>query len=228
MNKVHVLLSLALVAFGCSADTPAPASMPEPTTDDEKTIYALGVGLSRQIAPFHLSAAELEILKAGLTDGATRASTSVSPETYREKIAQLADVRSAAAAADQKKAGAAFLDRATAEEGARKLATGLVLKTIREGTGKSPMLADTARVRYSGRLIDGTVFDSTSDEAQPAALPMGQVIPCLAQVLQLMKEGGKARLVCPSNLAYGDRGLPPSIPPGATLTFEVELIEVAK
>lgn len=226
MTKSYPLLSLALVAFGCSANSPAPA--PEPKTDEEKTIYALGVGLSRQIAPFHLSAAELQILKAGLTDGATSRATQVSPESYREQIAQLADARSAAAAADQKKAGAAFLERAAGEEGARKLDSGLVLKTLREGTGKVPMLADTVRVRYTGKLIDGTVFDTTSDEAEPAALPMGQVIPCWAQALQLMQEGGKARVVCPSDLAYGDRGLPPSIPPGATLAFEVELVEVAK
>jgi len=228
MSKTSLVLCLALAAYGCSASPPTSAPAPEARSDEEKTIYALGVGLSRQIAPFHLSAAELEILKAGLTDGATRGGAALDPEPYREKIAALADARSAAAATDQKKAGAAFLERAAAEEGARKLGTGLVLKTLREGTGNSPLLSDSIRVRYTGTLIDGTVFDTTSDEKEPALLPMGQVIPCWSQALQLMKEGGKARVVCPSSLAYGDRGLPPSIPPGATLIFEVELVQIAK
>ncbi len=226
MKKASVLLCLGLVAIGCSAQ--APAGAPEPKTEDEKAIYALGLGLSRQIAQFHLTEAELEVLKAGLTDGALNRPAKVDVEAYREKIAKIAEARGTAASADQKKAGAAFLEKAAAEEGARKLPTGLVMKTLQEGTGKNPMLNDSVKVRYRGTLIDGTVFDSTTGEKEPATLPMGRVIPCWAQALQLMKEGGKAKLVCTSDLAYGDRGLPPTIPPGATLVFDVELVEVAK
>lgn len=226
MKRTFALACVSLLCAGCSAGTTAEA--PEPKTDDEKAIYALGLGLSRQVVPFHLSEAELELLKAGLSDGALGRKAKVDLEAYREKLAQIADTRGAAAATEHRKAGAAYLEKAAAEDGAKKLPTGLVMKTLVEGTGKSPMLSDSVRVRYTGTLVDGTVFDSTSGEKEPATLPMGSVIPCWAQGLQLMKEGGKARIVCPADLAYGDRGAPPSIEPGATLSFEVELVEIVK
>lgn len=226
MKRTFALACLTVLTAGCAAGTPAQA--PEPKTEEEKAIYALGLGLSRQIESFHLSAAELEILKAGLADGALGRKTKVDVETYREKIAQMADARSAAAAVEYRKTGAAYVEKAAAENGARKLPTGLVITSLVEGKGASPLLTDSVKVRYTGALIDGTVFDSTAGEKEPATLPMGSMIPCWAQGLQLMKEGGKARLVCPADLAYGDRGAPPSIQPGATLVFEVELVEIAK
>jgi FKBP-type peptidyl-prolyl cis-trans isomerase FkpA len=226
MKRTLALVCLSLLCAGCTAGTPA--QTPEPKTEEEKAIYALGLGLSRQVVPFHLSEAEIEILKAGLADGALGRKAKVDMETYREKIAQMADARGAAAAVEHRKAGTAYLEKAAAEEGARKLPTGLVMKTLQEGSGKSPMLGDSVKVRYKGTLIDGTVFDSTSGEKEAATLPMGGVIPCWAQGLQLMKEGGKAKLVCPADLAYGDRGAPPTIQPGATLVFDVELVEIVK
>lgn len=231
-KKILVLLCTISLALACSANAPgnapASASAREPKTEDEKAIYALGVGMSRQIVPFHLTEAEMEILMAGLSDGATNRARKVDVEAYRERIAQIADARNTAVAGEAKEAGAAYALKAAAEKGARKLPTGLVMTTIEEGTGKSPMLADTVKVRYKGTLIDGTAFDSTLGEAEPATLAMGRVIPCWAQALQLMKEGGKARIVCPSDLAYADTGLLPRIMPGATLVFDVELIEVKR
>jgi len=100
--------------------------------------------------------------------------------------------------------------------------------TIKAGTGPTPKPSDTVKVHYHGTLTDGTVFDSSVQRGQPATFQLSGIIPCWKEGLQLMKVGGKSRLVCPPELAYGDRGAPPRIKPGATLVFEVELLEIAK
>ncbi len=126
----------------------------------------------------------------------------------------------------EKQAGQAYLDRIATEPGARKTASGLVYLLIAEGSGASPARTDRVKVHYTGKLTNGTVFDSSVPRGQPATFGLNEVIPCWTEALQLMKVGGKARIISPSNLAYGDRGAPPDIPPGATLDFEVELLDV--
>ena len=121
--------------------------------------------------------------------------------------------------------GPSFLDRAAAEPGAVKSPTGLVMRTLVEGAGEAPKESDTVRVHYVGQFIDGVVFDSSVERNKPAEFPVGKVIACWTEGLQKMKAGGKSRLVCPSDLAYGDQGRP-TIPPGAALIFDVELLEV--
>ena len=96
----------------------------------------------------------------------------------------------------------------------------------KKGTGASPKATDTVKVHYKGTLVDGKTFDSSYDRGEPAQFPLNGVIPCWTEGVQKMAVGGKAKLVCPPAIAYGDRGSPPVIPPGATLVFEVELLEV--
>ena len=105
-------------------------------------------------------------------------------------------------------------------------APALTYKSLREGRGASPTAADTVKVNYRGTLVDGTEFDSSYKRNQPATFPLGRVIPCWTQGVQRMKVGGKAELVCPPELAYGDRGAGGVIPPRATLRFEIELLEI--
>ena len=105
---------------------------------------------------------------------------------------------------------------------------GLQYKVLVSGKGPQPKASDTVSAHYKGTLTDGSVFDSSIERGQPAVFPLSQVIPCWTQALQLMKVGGKSRLVCPPDLAYGDRGQPPRIKPGATLVFEVELLDIEK
>jgi FKBP-type peptidyl-prolyl cis-trans isomerase FkpA len=128
--------------------------------------------------------------------------------------------------AQEKQNGQAYLDKAAAQPGAKRTASGLLYVSIKEGAGASPSPVDRVKVHYTGKLIDGTVFDSSVRRGQPATFGLNQIIACWQEGLQLMKAGGKARIVSPSNLAYGDRGAPPDILPGATLDFEIELIEV--
>lgn len=215
--------ALVLVALITS-----PGAAQELKTDDDKALYAIGLTLSDRLAPFGLSAAELEIVKAGLTDGVLGRERKVDPRAHMSRIQQLRQARAAVVAAAEKKAGQAFLARAATEPGARKTESGLVVTTLTPGTGPAPGPTDKVKVHYHGTLSDGSVFDSSVQRGQPATFPLNGVIRCWTEGLQLMKVGGKSRLVCPAEIAYGDRGAPPRIKPGATLIFEVELLEIVK
>jgi FKBP-type peptidyl-prolyl cis-trans isomerase FkpA len=120
----------------------------------------------------------------------------------------------------------AYLDKAAVEPGAQKTASGLVYRELKPGTGASPKATDTVKVHYRGTLTDGKEFDS-SYGGQPLEFPLNRVIRAWTEGVQMMKVGGKAQLVCPANLAYGERGAPPDIPGGATLVFEVELLGIS-
>jgi len=108
-----------------------------------------------------------------------------------------------------------------------KTATGIVITTLKEGTGASPKSSDTVKVHYRGTLTNGKEFDSSYGRGQPATFPLNRVIPCWTEGVQTMKVGGKAKLLCPPALAYGKSGSGP-IPPDSTLIFEVELLEILK
>lgn len=202
-----------------------PASAPAPMTDEEKTIYAIGLSISRSLSPLDLSPDELEIIKRALSDAAA-GKAAVNLEEWGSKIQPLTQTRSARALDKQKAGSKAYLDKAAAEPGASKTESGLVYREITAGTGASPKPADTVKVNYRGTLIDGTEFDSSYRRNEPASFPLNGVIPCWTEGMQKMKVGGKATLVCPSDVAYGDQGRS-SIPGGATLIFEIELLDVS-
>jgi len=115
-----------------------------------------------------------------------------------------------------------------ADAAATPVADGIEITQIVEGTGASPAATDVVVVHYHGTFPDGQVFDSSVQRGEPARFPLNRVIPCWTQGLQKMKVGGKSKLVCSPQTAYGERGAPPRIPPNATLHFEVELLDIAK
>lgn len=215
-----VVLVLAMLAV------PTPALGQDPKSEDDKALYAIGYSLAERLGPFALSAAELEMVKAGLADGVLGRPRKADPRAYMERIQQLRTTRAAVVAAAEKKAGDAFLAKAAAAAGAKKTESGIVITTVTPGTGSSPKATDKVKVHYHGTLTDGSVFDSSVQRGQPATFPLNGVIKCWTEGVQQMKVGGKSRLVCPSELAYGERGAPPRIKPGATLIFEVELLEI--
>jgi FKBP-type peptidyl-prolyl cis-trans isomerase FkpA len=227
MTHRSPFVAAALLALAAVLASPASAQK-APSTDDEKTIYALGVSVARNLEPFSLTPEELEVLFSGMRDEVAGKQPAVALEEYGPRIRTLAEARTNATAAKEKEAGQAFLAKEAAAPGAKKSATGLVTRTIEEGTGASPTSEDRVRVHYTGTLRDGKVFDSSEKRGEPVEFQLGGVIPCWTEALQGMKVGGKAHLTCPPEIAYGDRGFPGSIPPGATLAFDVHLLEIVK
>jgi FKBP-type peptidyl-prolyl cis-trans isomerase FkpA len=221
------VLSWSLIA-GLALVTVVEAAGPEPTTEDQKVLYVLGVAVSQNLAMFNLSEAELEMVKVGLSDGILHKPPKADLQTYGPKLQELQKSRMAAVAAEEKKAGQAYLAKAAAEPGATKTASGLIIKPLTPGKGPMPKATDKVKVHYQGMLTDGTVFDSSVQRGEPATFPLNGVVKCWNEALQLMKVGEKSRVICPADLAYGERGAPPRIKPGATLVFEIELLAIVQ
>lgn len=227
-----LLLGFAVVAGGCQKKEATPAATPSPAamSEDEKAVLALGAAIGQQAAQsvkaLNLSPAELELLKKGLAASLAGEKPQYDIQEYGPKLQARAEAQAGVAAAGEKAKSAVFRDAAAAEPGAVKTASGLVFKTLTPGSGASPKATDTVSVHYHGTLPDGKVFDSSVQRGQPAEFQLNQVIPCWTEGVQRMKVGEKAKLVCPSEIAYGDRGAGPDIGPGATLVFEVELLAV--
>ncbi|MCC7330187.1 MAG: FKBP-type peptidyl-prolyl cis-trans isomerase [Gammaproteobacteria bacterium] len=224
-----ILLGAVSLTAACQQkppEEPKAASM----TEEQKAIYVYGAAIGEQIAQqnkqLRLTPAELEIFRNGFGDTVSGKQPAVKIEEYEGKFRELAQARVAANAADAKTAGDAFLAKAAAQEGAVKTDSGLVIRTITPGKGGAhPTATDTVKVHYHGTLPDGTVFDSSVQRGEPAEFALNRVIPCWTEGVQRMTVGEKVQLVCPAALAYGDRNAGP-IPPGSTLSFEVELLAI--
>ena len=219
MYRIIVAILVALLAMPAFA-----ASVPK--TEDQKTLYAIGVVVSKQLSVFNFSPEELKFVIQGLNDAAAGKKLVTEPEPYQNQINTLAQARIKVTTEKEKVKSQAFLDKAAKEKGAQKLESGLIYTSLTEGSGAQPKATDKVKVHYSGSFIDGKVFDSSIKRGQPAEFPLNQVIKCWTEGVGMMKVGGKAKLICPSTIAYGDNGRPPAIPGGATLVFEVELLDV--
>ena len=224
--RYWILFSSLGLFMACNrASGPGSAAAPKLETEEQKTLYALGLLLGGNVQSFALTPEELEIVKAGLADAATGATPQVELDTYGPQVNELARSRAASGAEEARKKGKEFADGVAKETGATQTPSGVVIRTITAGSGASPTASDVVKVHYEGKLVDGTVFDSSIQRGEPIEFQLSGVVPCWTEALQTMKKGGKAQVVCPSSAAYGDRGSPPTIPPGATLSFEVELID---
>lgn len=221
---MHRLVIAALVAL---LAIPAFAAE-EPKTEEQKTLYAIGLAVARQLSVFNLTPPELELVQQGLADALTGKKTVVELETYNPKIQVLANERRKAQGEKLAAATREFVEKAAKEKGAVKTASGLIYQSLKEGSGPSPAPTDKVSVHYRGTLVDGKEFDSSFKRGQPAEFPLNGVIKCWTEGLQMMKTGGKAKLVCPAEIAYGERGAGGLIPPNSTLLFEVELLEIKK
>lgn len=230
MRRFVTLVVLSSVGLGVQAQSPAPPAAPVPAaagsalTDEQKSIYAVGLLMNRTLKQFDLSPDELSLVLRALADGAA-GTPAVDLKEWGPQIEVLAEARHGRVVAREKAAAAAFLNEAATEIAAIRTPSGLVYRDMSLGAGPSPGPRDTVRVHYRGTLIDGTVFDSSYDRNEPVAFRLGEVVPCWTEGVQRMKVGGKARFVCPSDLAYGDAGSP-GIPGGAALVFDVELIGI--
>jgi FKBP-type peptidyl-prolyl cis-trans isomerase FkpA len=226
----HRIASFACCLCILAASGAVRAQVPE--TEEQKTVYALGLAVAQNLKAFNLSPEEVKLLVAGLTSGLANEKPPFDLNPYKEKLNALAQSRTAARAAKEREASTKFLADAAAQKGAQKKTSGLIYKETKAGSGDAPTTKDTVKVEYTGKRRDGSVFDSSIERGKPADFPLGRMIPCWTEGLQLMKPGGKAMITCPADLAYGDTGLPPGagdmIAPGAALQFDVELVSVEK
>jgi FKBP-type peptidyl-prolyl cis-trans isomerase FkpA/FKBP-type peptidyl-prolyl cis-trans isomerase FklB len=228
-SQIRFTLLLAVLITALSACTPEQQDSGSEVlleTEDDKTIYAMGVNLARNLDHLPLSKSEKQLLETGFADGVENRDPKVDTTRYGRRAQDMFTRRNADLAKDESEAAEAFLAEAAAAEGAQRSDSGLVMVVLSPGEGPSPAPTDRVSVHYHGTLRDGTVFDSSVDRGEPAVFPLNRVIPCWTEALQKMKTGEKSRVVCPAEIAYGDQGAPPLIKPGATLSFEVELLEI--
>lgn len=225
-HRPHIFTGAAvLVALILTGTTLFAAEQPA-MTEEQKTLYAIGVSVARSLAVFDLTQAEFDYVKQGLVDTQSGKKNTIEMTSYAGKIQELAKARRKASGDKQLGAGKDFLEKAAKEKGAVKTDSGMVYTSLSEGKGESPKAADTVKVNYRGTLIDGKEFDSSYKRGRPLEFKLENVIKCWTEGVQKMKPGGKAKLVCPPDLAYGENGAGDLILPGATLAFEVELLEV--
>lgn len=210
----------------------APFTEDDPATFSIDSIsYVIGADFARNMKEFDVSLNSSAFFQ-GAKDQIADAESMVGDQEdalmqiLTTKITKKQEADAAVAAESIIAEGAAFIAEKAAEEGVMSTPSGLHYKVIKEGTGASPAATDRVLVHYHGTLIDGTVFDSSVDRGEPIEFGLNEVIPGWTEGVQLMKEGAKYQFYIPYDLAYGLRGSPPVIPGGATLIFDVELLEV--
>lgn len=198
-----------------------------------KLSYALGLGIGRQLAQMGAEDLNIDDFSQAIKDILTGKEPQVSDQEAQKLVTTFFEEQEAkqhAAAAekykDNKEKGEAWLANKAMEEGVVALPSGLLYQVLNEGSGKKPTAADTVECHYEGRLIDGTVFDSSYKRGESATFPLNGVIAGWTEGVQLMSEGAKYRFFIPYQLAYGERGAGQAIPPFAALVFDVELIKV--
>ncbi len=217
---------LAVLALAVLIAVPAIAADP-PKTDEEKTLYAIGLSIARDLAVFNLSPDEFKTVTQGISDG-FGGKPAVEIGEYQKKVQELAVARRKEMGKKAAVADKAFVEKAAKAEGAVKTDSGLVFLMLSEGSGPAPGPKDMVKVHYRATLTDGREFGNTYKTKEPIDIKMDGVIKCWSEGLQMMKAGSKARWICPPELAYGETGVGDTILPYATLVFEVQLLEVKK
>ncbi len=220
---------LLLLVLCIALPVPASAGGAEAAklTKEEKIIYTIGLSLAQAVQELELSEAEFQVLLDGLSDAALGREPKISPSMWARRIDGFRTQRVARARERTQAASNEFLSRAQQDSSAVRKPSGLIYTELEAGTGTQPSQSDTVRVHYHGIRADGSVFDSTRDRS-PATFGLDAVIPCWTEGLQMMKVGGRSQLVCPSEIAYGEKGVRGSIKPGAVLSFQVELLEIVQ
>ena len=224
-----ILGGAALAPVYVASQKPAvPSAATKPAANAsavDKISYALGYEVAQQTPP-ELSVESfvmgIRAGHAGTKPAYTEQELQAAAEQFQKEMQQkqIQDSEQAQASSDN------FLAENAKKSGVKTTSSGLQYLTTKEGTGQSPNATSIVKVHYTGKLVDGKVFDSSVERGEPIEFPLNQVIPGWTEGLQLMKEGGKATLYIPSNLGYGPQGVPGTIPPNSTLIFDVELIAV--
>ncbi len=228
-------LILPLFTLACTKEKqkeePARTELSSP---GEKLGYAFGLDIGASLKRLEAKI-DLGAVQQGIRDQYNGKAPLLAPEAVQKIKQDFAKRRQAERQAKvkkladkNKKEGETFLAENKGKKGVQTTSSGLQYIVLRKGTGRKPTASDTVKVNYSGKLIDGTVFDSTLKRGQPATFPVRGLIPGWKEALQLIRAGGKYRLFIPSNLAYGKSGFGPVVGPNATLIFDMELLSIEK
>ena len=217
MYRFRLIPFLAATLLTCSAWAEE--------SEEDQMFYVLGTVIYQNLEVLDLSEREADMVLKGLSESLEGKAKDYDKAAFGPKIQAMTQERIAAAQAREAEEGEAYVKKMAAESGAVQTESGLVYKELKAGSGEQPNAESRVKAHYHGTLRDGTVFDSSVERGEPLEIGLNQVIPCWTQGIAMMKPGGKAKLTCPANLAYGPRGQG-AIPPNSALTFEVELIEV--
>ena len=192
----------------------------------EKISYALGLGIGQQLKSMNIENFDIKEFSRSIEDVMAGRDTDMTAREAQVMLSEYFQKKEKEQAEENIAKGKAYLDENGKREGVITTKSGLQYEVLTEGTGKSPKATDKVRCHYEGRLTDGSVFDSSYQRGEPADFGLNQVIAGWTEGVQLMKEGAKYRFHIPYLLGYGERGAGASIPPYATLVFDVELIKV--
>ena len=237
----RILLATALLASlpAMAAEKPAEKPAARPTAsialpkDDDKAAYSIGYFTGKANAQ-HLDSLNVDAYVAGFRDAYAKKDPALTEdemkatlEAFKQKLAAEAYAKAKKEADENKAKSAAYMAENGKKAGVTTTASGLQYEVLTQGSGAKPKASDTVKVHYEGKLLDGSIFDSSIQRGEPATFRLDQVIPGWTEALQLMPVGSKYRLTLPPELAYGDQGAGP-IPANATLVFEVELLGIEK
>jgi FKBP-type peptidyl-prolyl cis-trans isomerase FkpA len=235
---IRILLAAALLATAARADSREEKEREEREHDeqrehgkaepgDDELLYAMGAMLGQRVQGYGFSAKELERIERGFSDSARKKPLKLGEPDLEElgpKVDAMLQRRGNPRLAAEKKKGVEVAAAEAKQPGAQRLDGGAVLRILKPGSGEAPKRGDRVHVKYEARTGDGKVFDSSPG----ADVPLDGVVRCWSLAVPRMKVGGKARVVCPSALAYGDQGRPPQVAGGATVIFEIELLSIVR
>ena len=203
-------------------------------TQQDKVSYSIGVSIGKNLKD-QKAEVNPDILLQGLRDAYTGAKTTLTEKEMGDVLGQFQQEMMAKAQAEASKKGSEnktkgekFLAENKGKAGVKTTASGLQYQVISEGSGPKPTASSTVKVHYTGKLIDGTTFDSSVDRGEPVEFPLNGVIKGWTEGVQLMSKGAKYKFFIPADLAYGDRGAGNAIGPNETLVFDVELLDIVK
>jgi len=244
MKKLIIIVIMLLIALPVSAETKAktevsnlkvvkkakkvPSAAPiQLKTEEQKTLYGLGLVIARQMEVFNLSAKELQIVKQGIYDGVKRRKPRVDFAVYSKKSVEMGLARRDAYGRVLAAKAPGYMELAEAEEGAMKSSSGVIYRSLKEGEGASPIETDRVKFHQRATLIDGKEVENSYKRGEADTGLLQESLPCLSESIKLMKPGGRSRIVCPAETAFAKEGYG-VIPPDAVLVFEVELLDILK